>query len=193
MTDFRTLEFEGSADWAQAGAGRFTPVAPGVLETHGGPGMLWYTAERFGDLALEVQWRCRDLEDNSGVFLRFPEEELRKERPDFQQGLEVQIDERGVDPEAGRLDSPLHLTGAVYRLAPARLRASRPPGEWNTFHVELRGRAIRVQLNGVEVCALEALPAERPEAGYLGLQNHHAGSRVQFRAPRVRVLQARTP
>jgi Domain of Unknown Function (DUF1080) len=193
MTGFTTLPFDEASSWAQAGAGRFTPVAPGVLETHGGPGMLWYTAARFGDLALEVQWRCRDLEDNSGVFLRFPEAELRKERPDFKQGLEVQIDERGVDPEADRMDSPLHLTGAVYRLAPARVRASRPLGEWNTFHVELCGGAIRVQLNGVEVCVMEALPEDRPKVGCLGLQNHHAGSRVQFRAPRVRIPQGRTP
>lgn len=193
MPEFRTLAFDGPGEWVQAGAGRFTPIAPGVMESHGGPGLLWYASERFGDCILEVEWRCRDLEDNSGVFLRFPEEELRRERPDFQQGLEVQIDERGVDPEAGRLHSPLHLTGAVYRLAPARTRASRPPGEWNTFRIEVQGGAVRVQLNGVEVCTLDAIPADRPAVGHLGLQNHHPGSRVQFRAPRVRVLQAPRP
>ena len=187
MADFQTLVFNGPADWVQAGSGRFTPVAPGVLETHGGPGMLWYTCARFADFELEVEWRCRDREDNSGVFLRFPDEELRKERPDFLKGLEVQIDERGVDPEAGRQGSALHLTGALYRLAPARARASRPLGEWNTFHIELRGPALRVQLNGTELCALDTLPADRLGAGRIGLQNHHAGSRVQFRAPKLRV------
>jgi len=188
MADFETLVFDAPADWVQAGSGRFTPVAPGVLETHGGPGMLWYTCARFADFELEVEWRCRDREDNSGVFLRFPDEELRKERPDFLKGLEVQIDERGVDPEAGRMDSPLHRTGALYRLAPASKRASHPVGEWNRFRIEARGRAVRVWLNGVEVCALDELPADHPREGRIGLQNHHAGSRVQFRAPRVLAL-----
>jgi hypothetical protein len=39
----------------------------------------------------------------------------------------------------------------------------------------------------VEVCVFTA-PPHKPRAGRIGLQAHHAGSRVRFRAPRLQRL-----
>lgn len=140
---------------------------------------------------LVAEWRVTSLEDNSGVFVRFPPLGNRDPEHDWklavERGYEVQIDERGHDPERNVLGSMLHLTGAIYGLAPARVRASRAVGEWNTFEIEARGRSIRVDLNGTRVSET-ADDASRPLRGHVGLQMHHSGSRVQFRKVAARRL-----
>jgi hypothetical protein len=185
--NFETLSFDTPGAWAMAGEGRFVPVSPGVLESEGGSGLLWYTRAEFSDFRLQVDWLAHSVEDNSGVFFRFPTAELARPRPDWKAGFEVQIDDRGVDPEHDKQGSPLHLTGALYLLAPALRLASRPLGEWNTFDLLARGPELRVSLNGVEVCACTA-PAHKPRSGRIGLQTHHEGSRVRFRTPRLQRL-----
>jgi Domain of Unknown Function (DUF1080) len=141
-------------------------------------GVLWYAAAVFEDFVLRAEWRITRAEDNSGIFLRCPPLE-DDPQPAIERGYEVQIDDQGLDPETGRLGSALHLTGAIYRLAPAMGRSSRPVGEWNAFEVTARGAIIAVQLNGTEVSRLKG--ASREPRGHIGLQNHHDGSAVQFR------------
>lgn len=160
-----------------AGPGGFSPVPEG-LESYGGSGIFWYAPESFADFVLRVAWRISGPEDNSGVFLRIPPLD-DEPQPAIEQGYEVQIDDRGLDPETGQLGSPLHVSGAVYRLAPAKVRASRPRRSWNTFEITARGPAIVVRLNEVEVSRLEN--GSRRISGHIGLQNHHEGSKVQFR------------
>jgi hypothetical protein len=181
MTRGERLRFDSSG-WKMAGAGGFRRVCDDIVESNGGPGLFWYAAERFEDFFLSVEWRITSLEDNSGVFLRIPPL-FDDPQPAIDRGYEVQIDERGLNPAAQVLGSPLHLTGAIYGLAPARLRCSRPPGAWNNFQITARGPFIAVRLNGRHVCSLEN--AAREPRGHIGLQNHHAGSAVQFRDLRV--------
>jgi 3-keto-disaccharide hydrolase len=163
------------SDWQMAGTGRFNITGDRVLESEGGPGLF--------------DWRLSSFDDNSGVYLRFPP--LRRDDPECdwrladRQGYEVQIDDRGYDPETKSFNSPLHLTGAIYKLAPALKHASRPVGAWNTFVIEAYGRHLSVTLNGAPVSDLTA-DAGRPLRGYIGLQAHHPGSRVQFRDLRIR-------
>jgi hypothetical protein len=168
--------------WRMAGSGGFHRFPGGTVESYGGPGLLWYAEAAFEDFILSVEWRTKRPEDNSGVFLRAPalNDNLK---PAIDRGYEVQIDDRGFDPAANALGSPLHLTGAIYGLAPAVRRRSRPVGEWNYFEITARGTTIAVQLNGEEVSLLEN-PSREPR-GHIGLQNHHEGSAVQFRKLRV--------
>ncbi|NOJ40016.1 3-keto-disaccharide hydrolase [Bradyrhizobium australiense] len=163
--------------WRMAGPGGFRNVE-GVIESFGGPGLFWYAEEAFDDLVLSVEWRLSSLEDNSGVFLRCPPL-ADSPQPAIERGYEVQIDDRGLDPEKKLLGSPLHLTGAIYQLAPAVRLASRAVGQWNRFDVHATGSTIRVILNREEVSLLGR--ASRQPRGHIGLQNHHAGSAVQFR------------
>lgn len=184
--------FRGTlTDWQMAGNGRFHVIGGEVLESEGGPGVLWYTRETFADFVLCVDWRLSSLEDNSGVYLRFPPLGQDDPEHDWQladrQGYEVQIDDRGYDPDTKALNSPLHLTGAIYKLAPAQKRASRPVGEWNTFIIEAQGHRLAVQLNAELVSELRT-DKGRPLRGHIGLQAHHPGSRVQFRNIRIREL-----
>jgi phosphatidylserine decarboxylase len=111
----------------------------------------------------------------------------RRFRPGVRRrGYEVQIDDRGLDPKRQVLDSAFHLTGAIYELAPAIRRCSRPIGQWNRFEVAARGPILAVKLNGEAVSFLEN--ASRQPSGHIGLQNHHGGSAVQFRDLRVMTL-----
>jgi len=80
----------------------------------------------------------------------------------------------------------LHQTGAVYKLAPAVPLASSPVGQWNTFEIVAKTNEIMVTLNGVLVSHL--MSGTRPLKGHIGLQNHHFGSRVQFRNIRIKTL-----
>jgi hypothetical protein len=179
MTRHDPLLTPTMAGWRMAGPGGFRWIAAeDAVESFGGSGLLWYAAAGFDDFVLRVEWRITRPEDNSGIFLRCPPLE-DDPRPAIEQGYEVQIDDRGLDPETGQFGSALHLTGAIYRLAPATGRLSRPVGAWNDFEVTARGPVIVVRLNGTEVSRLEG--ASREPLGHVGLQNHHDASAVQFR------------
>lgn len=188
--DFVALPLEASSDWRMAGRGAFRRVGPDTLESDGGPGIWWYTRERFDDFVLLIDWHLSALEDNSGVFVRIPE--LGRDgpkndwRPAVAEGYEVQIDDRGVDPVTGRGGSPRHRTGAIYELAGARAVNALPPGSWNCFTIEARGDRIEVRLNGVAVSRLTG--AKRLPSGHVGLQAHHAGARVRFRNLQIKRL-----
>ncbi len=170
--------------WQMAGAGRFNVIGANTVESEGGIGLLWYTKEEFSDFLLTVQWRSINPFDNSGVFLRFPALGNQNPAEDWKlavdQGYEVQIDDRGFDPNTNTTGSPLHTTGAVYQLAAATTLVSKALGEWNTFEIEAAGPDIKVRLNGSLVSHLTNNQG-RPLKGHIGLQNHHPGSRVQFR------------
>jgi hypothetical protein len=183
FTPLLVPSFEG---WRMAGKGGFYWTEDGALESRGGSGLLWYAEAVFEDFVLRVDWRVRRREDNSGVFLRIPALAPNDLGPAIARGYEVQIDERGFDPERGEEGSALHLTGAVYKLAPARRHVSRPVGEWNRFEILAEGDRIDVALNGENVARLEH--GDRERRGHIALQAHHEGSCVHFRDLMVKRL-----
>ncbi|HEX2116309.1 MAG TPA: DUF1080 domain-containing protein [Alphaproteobacteria bacterium] len=171
--------------WRMAGEGRFVPVADGI-ESEGGPGLFWYARRDFADFVLHVEWRNYAASDNSGVFIRTPALDADW-RPAIEQGYEIQIDDRGFDPETKRTGSALHMSGAVYRLAPASAFASYPVGAWNSFHIMAHGPEISVVLNGTQTARLTR-DIGRRRSGHIALQCHHPGSRVRFRRLRIELL-----
>jgi hypothetical protein len=181
--DFVPLLSPDLTGWRMAGSGGFSCRDNGIIESYGGSGILWYADAVFADFLLRVAWRLTGSDDNSGVFLRIPPLESDVQ-PAIDQGYEVQIDDCGFDPETGRLGSMLHLTGAIYGLVPAAVRASHPLGQWNDFAITAQGTTISVRLNDVPVAKLES--ALRRPRGHIGLQAHHEGSAVQFRDLRIR-------
>jgi Domain of Unknown Function (DUF1080) len=185
---FVALSLDTLGDWQMAGLGMFRRVEPGTVESEGGPGVLWYTREQFANFVLVVDWRLSSFTDNSGIFVRIPPlgqaDPANDWRPAVDEGYEVQIDDRGIDPASGAAGSASHRTGAIYGRAPAVVEMSRPPGQWNTFEVEVQENIVGVRLNGVAVSRLTGTLRRR--RGYVGLQAHHSGSRVQFRNLQVR-------
>jgi hypothetical protein len=190
---FRPLGTGGLSGWQMAGFGGFIELGANITETVDGIGLLWFTKEQFTDFVLRVDWRASFPDDNSGVFIRFPALVGNQNPADdwktaVDQGYEIQIDDTGKNPVVtpNTFGDPLHITGSVYKLAPATTVASKPLGQWNSYEITAKGNSITVVLNGQQVSQL--LNANRSPKGYIGLQNHHFGSRVQFRNLRIKPL-----
>src|SRR6266702_4064005 len=85
-------------------------------------------------------------------------------------------------------NDPLRSTGAIYnRDAPTRSDVAKGPWQWNTFLIEAVGGRIKVTLNGVLVNDFTD-PKPRSLRGHIALQNHHDGSKVQFRNIRIKAV-----
>ncbi|PSL03705.1 glucose/arabinose dehydrogenase [Haloactinopolyspora alba] len=161
--------------WTQAGPGGFDIDECGLLQPHGGMGLLWYDQQKFTDYTMRVDFRVQNPDDNSGVYVRFPDPQGDPTNT-IDEGHEVQIYEA--------TDDPMTRTGAIYNYAPAEPLATNPIGEWNTMEIEVIGQEYRVVLNGTEVTTFTG-DGTRPLEGFVGLQNHSEGQApgesVEFR------------
>jgi hypothetical protein len=112
---------------------------------------------------------------------------------------------RGYEVQIADATDPFHRTGAIYSLAPSSAVSNRPPGEWKTMIITLEGNRVFVDLEGQRITSFDPgspeLPPrkqwyepkrepKRPEAGYIGLQNHDPGDVVWFKEISVRPLPA---
>jgi hypothetical protein len=186
--------FDGTSKegWEMIGPGELV-LLDGELETRGGMGMLWYSREKFGNCQLRVVFKPTREDDNSGVFIRIPD---RPVDPWYavNKGYEVQIDNRGDN---------LHRMGCLYSLTQAKAVVNAPVGEWSTYLITLDGPRTIVALNGTVITdytegdpvppkKLDYEPerGRRPDAGYIGLQNHGDPARVRFKEVSVRPLKS---
>jgi hypothetical protein len=175
---FTPIPLEPLTDWRIAGAGGFRRAGPGIIESEGGPGILWYARDEVDDFVLMLDWRVFSPDDRSSVFLRIPPLAPEDWTPAVEGGYEIRIDLEALGPRAGAVE-------ALARPAPALAWR-----RWNTFAIVARGDSISVSLNGR---AVGALAGDRRRHGHIGLQCHHAGSRVQFRNLQIRRLAHETP
>jgi 3-keto-disaccharide hydrolase len=165
----------------RANSGVYVRIADGILEQVGKPGAA-FDRDASGKPSEESMERMKASAE-------------REEGPWFavHRGYEVQI--------AGGGDA-FHRTGAIYSLAPSSAD-SKKPGQWQTMIIILEGDRIFVNLDGQRITSLDTaspnLPErkqwhepkrepKRPEAGYIGLQNHDPGDVVWFREVSVRPL-----
>ena len=183
--------FDGSlTGWDHVGPGSFT-VDTGVLMTHGGMGLLWYTKAKIGNAVIRVVFWPTDSASNSGVFIRIPEKPTEPWMP-VNKGYEVQIDNAEDD---------YHVSGVLYSLTKALARPGKAR-QWNTLEITLDGPHTMVRLNGVLVTDYsegQTVPAKqhtwepdrgrRPDLGYIGLQNHSDADTVYFKEISVRPLR----
>lgn len=192
--------FDGKdlAGWKHVGPGYMT-VEGGLIHTHGGMGLLYWTGGPIGDCTIRVVYRMRDENDNSGVFIRIPIEP-REEWMPVHYGYEVQIDnhpERADPPE-----NEYHSTGTLYSMTKPLAKAWKPGPEWNTMEITLDGPRTIVVLNGVKVTdykegdpvpprkfGFEPQRGRRPNSGYIGLQNHSDNDIVYFKDVSIKPLK----
>ncbi|MEU9753307.1 ThuA domain-containing protein, partial [Streptomyces althioticus] len=129
--------------WKQAGPGKFVVKDGGVMESEGGMGLLWYQAKELTSYSLKLDWKMRG-DDNSGVFVGFPASDDPWSAVD--RGYEVQID---------ATDEVDRTTGAIYTFKAANIKARdqvlRPPGQWNSYEIKVKGERLQVFLNGVKI------------------------------------------
>jgi hypothetical protein len=181
--------------WKHVGPGEMT-VADGLIQTHGGMGLLYSAAGKFGDCRIRVIYKMLHHNDNSGVFIRIPIEPREAWMP-VHYGYEVQIDN---EPEKSHEDE-YHVTGTLYSLTKPLARPGKPGPEWNTMMITLDGPRTVVVLNDVTVTDytegqpvppqkfyFEPLRGPRPNEGYIGLQNHNKVDSVLFKEVSVHSL-----
>jgi len=183
--------------WKHVGPGYMT-VENGLIETHGGMGLLYWTGGTLGDCTIRVVFKMRDKDDNSGVFIRIPIEP-REEWMPVHYGYEVQILN---NPEAFGEDNT-HSTAMLYSLTkPLVPNVGKPGPEWNTMEITLDGPRTVDVLNGVKVVDYkegDPVPERkrdfvpqrgpRPNDGYFGLQNHSDKDVVFFKEVAVKMLK----
>jgi len=179
--------------WKHVGPGEMT-VEDGLIGTHGGMGLLYWTGGKLGNCRIRVVYKMRDHNDNSGVFIRIPLEP-REEWMPVHYGYEVQIDN----------DSPgedeYHITATLYSLTKPLARPGKYGPEWNTMLITLDGPHTLVVLNDVTVTdytegqpvperkfKFEPQRGPRPNEGFIGLQNHSKNDVVLFKEVSVQPL-----
>jgi len=181
--------------WKHVGPGEMT-VEDGLIRTHGGMGLLYWTGGKLGDCVIRVVYKMRDHNDNSGVFIRIPMEP-REEWMPVHYGYEVQIDN---EPEKSNEDE-YHVTGTLYSLTKPLAKPGKPGPEWNTMEITLDGPRTIVVLNGAKVTDyVEGQPVPerkfnfepqrgpRSNDGYIGLQNHSDNDVVFFKEVAMKPL-----
>src|SRR5260370_5966104 len=129
--------------WKHVGPGSMT-VEDGLIQTHGGMGLLYWTGGKLGDCRIRLVYQMPDVNDNSGVFIRIPIEP-REEWMPVHYGYEVQIDNEAPG------EDEYHITGMLYSLTKPLAHTGKPGPEWNTMEIALDGPRTVVMLNGVKV------------------------------------------
>jgi len=183
---FNGKDLEG---WRHVGPGEFV-VEDGLMKTTGGMGLLVYDGKKIGNAVLRVVYKPEDAEANSGVYIRIPE---APQDPWYavHKGYEVQICDAADE---------FHRTGALYSLSKAEEFPTSRDG-WNTLEITIDGQTTSVTVNGEAVNSFsgdqpvpertkyyEPQRGPRPDAGYIGLQNHDEKSVVWFKEISVRPL-----
>jgi hypothetical protein len=182
--------------WKHVGPGDMT-VENGLIQTHGGMGLLYWTGGKVGDCRIKVVFKMRDFNDNSGVFIRIPIEPREAWMP-VHYGYEVQIDNH---PETSKEDE-YHISGTLYSLTKPLAKPGKPGPEWNTMIITLDGPHTIVELNGVKVTDytegqpvpekkfdFEPQRGTRPNEGWFGLQNHSNDDIVFFKEVAMQKLK----
>ena len=181
--------------WRHVGPGGIT-VEDGLMQTHGGMGLTYWSGGKVGDCVIRVVYKMRDHNDNSGVYIRIPLEPREAWMP-VHYGYEAQIDN---EPETSKEDE-YHVTGTLYSLTKPKARPGKPGPEWNTMEVTLQGPRTLVKLNGVLVTDytegqpvppqkfdFEPIRGPRPLKGWFGLQNHSDNDVVFFKEVAIKQM-----
>jgi hypothetical protein len=126
------------------------------------------TAKEFANFELFLDWKIEPKGD-SGIYLRG--------LPQVQIWDSDSLDQNRYKLEFGKGSGALWNNSKPADKVPLA-RADKAPGEWNTFHITMKGDAVSVKLNGqlvVDNVALENILEKGkpvPTAGPIELQQH---------------------
>jgi hypothetical protein len=150
------------------------------------------TKDEFGDFEFRFEFQLTPGANN-GIALRCP-----PQGDPAYVGFESQILDNTADQYKGLKEWQYH--GSIYGVAPATATALRPVGEWNHETITMKGRTIKVELNGVVIVDID-LDKVAPDGktvsdhkveglkrtqGHIGFCGH--GDRVAYRNLRVKKL-----
>jgi hypothetical protein len=170
--------------WRQAGPGSFAidnDAEEGCsLRSVGGLGLLWHDRAQYDEFVLRMQWKTEDDNDNSGVFVRFPDPG-NDPFVAVNEGHEIQIRE-GTEGEPQK-------TGSIYNFDSIGLSGhANPAGEWNDYEIHFEDETYKITLNGELINEWRNTSDQGRLPGYIGLQNHGTEDSVWFRDLRIQTL-----
>jgi hypothetical protein len=169
------------AEQDKSNSGVYVRLADGILDQVGNPGPA-FDRDAAGKPSRESMQKVSAAAEQQEVGPWYA----------VHHGYEVQIADAG---------DPTHGTGAIYSLAKSA-GAPRRAGQWRTMIITLAGEKISVEVDGQQTTAFDPsgpVPPrkewhepkrepKRPQAGYIGLQNHDPGDLVWFKEISVRPL-----
>ena len=132
-----------------------------VCQPKGGGNL--YTEKEYGDFHLKFEFKLTPGANN-GIGLRTP---LQGD-PAYV-GMEIQVLDDNSDKYKGKL-AEYQYHGSVYGIVPAKQGHLKPAGEWNTEEIILKGKEIKVILNGETI--VDADLAEASKNGTIDKQKH---------------------
>jgi hypothetical protein len=192
-------------------------VVDGVIDCHpqgdgAGDRNLW-SKKAYGDFDLWVDWRIKEtpfVNRNARIIL--PDGSFKKDEagkliavtaPNTDSGVFLRGQHKSQaniwcwpvgSGEVWGYRTDAALSPAVRAGATPKVKADRPVGEWNTFHIVMRGDRLTITLNEQVVIDDAQLPGV-PAQGPLALQLHPerkdgewGASLVQFRNIRIKEL-----
>lgn len=178
--------FDGKTLKGWTGATDAYKVENGTIVCQTGTAGNLLTEKEYGDFTIVFEFKLSPGANN-GLGIRCP---LRAKGNLHLDGTELQILDNTAEKHANL--KPYQYHGSVYGLVPAKREFGKPIGEWNKQEVTVKGRHIKIVLNGgtiVDADLDEATKngtldgAEHPglklARGHLGFLGH--GDRVEFR------------
>jgi hypothetical protein len=173
-------------------------TAPGKKPGEGSGGDILYSAKKFKNFELSVDWKTEKA-GNSGIFYYVREV---PGKPIYYAAPEVQVLDN-ADATDNKL--PSHLAGSLYDMVPADPKSVKPAGEWNTIVIRVKDGKVTHTQNGMKVCEYTLWTPEWDKMvqdskfktfpgftegiaheGYIGLQDH--GYSIWFRNIKIREL-----
>jgi len=126
-----------------------TPVEQGSLVPYKSGGYIIIHEKQFGDFVLKCDVRWEDPRCNSGIFFR-----VEDPKNPVNTGFEIQV---MSGTKTGK-----HEFGAIYDLMATTSNAGKATGQWNQVEIRCQGPLINVQVNGVEVAAMNCDQFDQP-------------------------------
>lgn len=179
-------------------------VIHGVTDPNAHGKELW-SEKDYGDFVLEVDWRFPDppvkkmlkIIGPDGNDVLNPDGTKKKEevlfggdsgiliRGDVMSQINIVCKSAGSGELYGYRKKKPDMAPEIRAACVPKLRADRPPGEWNHFVITAQGERVTIELNGNVVIDHVLLPG-LPARGPIALQHHGEG--IEFRNVKIRGL-----
>jgi hypothetical protein len=184
--------FDGKtlAGWQGAVDGYF--VEDGAIVCDPKKGGFLYTDKEYGDFILKLEFQLTPGANN-GIGIRTP-----KGGDPAYVGMELQV----LDDSADRYKNlqPYQYHGSIYGVVAAKRGHQKPVGEWNTQEVIVKGKQVKVILNGETIIDADIEKASTPKTldgkNHPGLQRDKGficfcghGAKVAFRNIKIKELK----
>ncbi len=155
------------------------------------------TVKEYSDFDLKFEFKLTPGANN-GIGIRVPTEEEGQRIDPAYKGMEIQV----LDDASDRYKDikPWQHHGSVYGIVPAKTGFLKPAGEWNSEEIIVKGKQIKVILNGETIVDADLEKAsesgtidgrEHPglkrDSGHICFCGH--GAEVWFRNLRIKELK----